>query len=125
MYRIEKIGENIVYTKATGIFTPEEARNFVKDFTNFIENMEKFSTLVDLLDATFLDLESFDTILHLLQDHNKRLIRSTFVISNNPPLKKEFQILLDKAESPKRKIVPNLDAAKKWLGIEEIVIQKE
>ena len=46
-------------------------------------------------------------------------------ISKNPPLDKEAQVLLDRADSPKRKIVDNLDDAKKWIGISEIIIEKD
>ena len=56
---------------------------------------------------------------------NERLIKSAFVISQNPPLDKEFQLLLEKAASPKRKIVRNLEEAKKWVGLEDIIIQRE
>jgi len=45
--------------------------------------------------------------------------------SKNPPLGVEFKYLLEHAESPKRKIVSNLEDAKEWIGIEKIDIRKE
>jgi hypothetical protein len=38
-------------------------------------------------------------------------------------LPKEIELLLKKAESPKRKIVQNLEEAKIWIGINDIIIE--
>jgi hypothetical protein len=56
--------------------------------------------------------------------NNERLFRSAFIIAKNPPLSEEFKYLLDHAQSPKRKIVSNLEEAKEWIGIEKIVVKK-
>ena len=58
-----------------------------------------------------------------LKENNERLHRSAWIISRNPPLNTEIQILLDRAESPKRKIVQNLDDAKEWVGVKDIIIE--
>ena len=63
-------------------------------------------------------------MLNFLKDNNEKLERSAWIVSKNPLLDKEIQILLNRAESPKRKIVKTLEEAKKWIGIETITIEK-
>ncbi len=125
MYQLQKMGENCFYIKAIGKFPPIEAERFVNHFKDQIKNMKKFCVLVDISDASHLDSRSINIILDLLKENNKRLEKSAFVITNNPPLDVEFQYLLEKAISPKRKIVTTLDEAKEWLGISDIVIKKD
>ncbi|MFX0030201.1 MAG: hypothetical protein ACFE8B_13400 [Candidatus Hermodarchaeota archaeon] len=125
MYRIEKIGENLFFIKALGTFPPSVAKRFIKEFNKKTKKLRELSVIVDGMDFILLNLESFEMILDLLKKNNQRLQRSAWVISKNPPLDKEIQILLDKAESPKRKIVETLEEAKEWIGIKEIIIEKE
>lgn len=125
VHRIEKIGENTIYVKATRILDVAEAEKFVKEFEEFTENMEQFSVIVDLLDTTALKVGAIDIILDLLRNNNARLLKSSFAICCNPVLSKEFEILIERAESEHRKITGSLDEAKEWLGISEIVIEKD
>ncbi|MFX1575155.1 MAG: hypothetical protein ACFFB0_20660 [Promethearchaeota archaeon] len=125
MYRIEKVGEHHFYIKAIGTFPPSVAENFIKDFEEKLKGVRNFSVIVDGLDVILLNLKSFEIILEFLRKNNEKLIRSAYIISKNPPLKKEFQILLDRAESPKRKIVKNLEKAKKWIGVSKVIIEKD
>lgn len=124
MYKIEKIGENIFYIKALGTFPKSVAEQFIKEFKEKIKNLENFSAIIDGLDFILLAMKSFDTILKLLKELNTKLVKSAYV-SKSPVLVKEFEILLERAESPNRTIVDNLDDAKKWIGIEDIVIKKD
>jgi len=125
MYRIEKIKENRFYIKALGTFPPSVAKRFIKDFNKKTKKLNELSVIVDGLDFILLNLESFEIILNFLKKNNDRLNRSAWIISSNPPLDKEIQILLDKAKSPKRKIVSNLSEAKEWIGVSDIIIEKE
>ena len=77
------------------------------------------------MDFILLNIESFKIILDFLRGNNERLDRSAWIISKNPPLDKEIQILLERAKSPKRKIVENLDEAKEWIGVKEIIIESD
>ena len=123
MFRIEIIGENCLYIKTLGTFPKSVAERFVKEFEEKTKDYEKLCAIVDNLDAILLDLRSFNIILDLLKKNNQKLGKAAYVISaSNLPLDKEFQILLERAESPNRKIVHNLDEAKKWVGIEDIII---
>jgi hypothetical protein len=124
MYKIENIGENIFYIKALGTFPKSVAEEFVKEFKEKIKNIEKFSAIIDGLDFIILAMKSFDIILNLLKELNTKLVKSAYV-SKSPVLVKEFEILLERAESPSRIIVDNLDDAKKWVGIKDIVIKKD
>ncbi len=124
MYKIEKIGENIFYIKALGTFPKSVAEQFIKEFKEKIENLENFSAIIDGLDFILLAMKSFDTILKLLKELNTKLVKSAYV-SKSPVLVKEFEILLERADSPNRAIVDNLDDAKKWIGIKDIVIKKD
>ena len=125
MYRIEKIGENQFYIKALGTFPPVVAKRFIKDFNKNTKKSKLFSVIVDGMDFILLNIESFKIILDFLRGNNERLDRSAWIISKNPPLDKEIQILLERAKSPKRKIVENLDEAKEWIGVKEIIIESD
>ncbi|MFX1478057.1 MAG: hypothetical protein ACFFCI_07985 [Promethearchaeota archaeon] len=125
VYRIEKIKENKFYIKALGTFPPSVAKQFIKEFNKKTKKMNELSVIVDGLDFILLNLESFNIILNFLKKSNDRLNRSAWIISENPPLDKEIQILLDKAKSPKRKIVSNLDEAKEWIGVKDVIIERE
>ncbi len=82
------------------------------------------SIIVDITDAILLSIDSIDIILELLKSDNERLFISAFIIEKNPPLNEEFRYLLDHAQSPKRKIVSNLEEAKEWIGIDKVVVKK-
>jgi len=125
MYRIEKIGENQFYIKALGTFPPSVAKRLIKDFNKNTKKSKLLSVIVDGMDFILLNLESFEIILDFLRGNNERLNKSAWIISKNPPLGKEIQILLERAKSPKRKIVENLDEAKEWIGVKEIIIESD
>ena len=126
MFRIEIIGENCLYIKTLGTFPKSVAERFVKEFEEKTKNYGKINAIIDNLDAILLDLRSFNIILDLLKKNNKKLGKSAYVISShNLPLDKEIEILLERAESPNRKIVHSLDEAKEWVGIEDIIIGKD
>lgn len=125
MYRIEKIGENQLYIKVLGTFPPSVAKRFIKEFDKKTKKSKLFSVIIDGVDFILLNLESFKIILDFLKKNNERLYRSAWIISKNPPLDIEIQILLDRAKSPKRKIVQNLDDAKEWIGVTEIIIESD
>lgn len=124
MYRIEKIGENNFYVKALGTFPPSVTEGFINEFEEKIKELKNFSVIIDGVDFILLNLKSFEIILNFLKRNNEKLIKSAWIIGINPILDKEIQILLDRAKSPKRKIVYNLEDAKNWLGIEKIAIEK-
>jgi len=123
MYQLELIGEQNFYLKAIGHFPPPEAERFIKEFEERTKSLSEFSVIVDITDASHLDGRSINMILDLLKHNNPKLNKSAYLISNNPPLDAEFKYLIEKAESPKRKIVNTLEEAKDWLGISEIVIK--
>jgi hypothetical protein len=125
MYRIEKIGKDKYFIKALGTFPPSVAKRFINDFNKKTKKSKVLSVIVDGMDFILLNLESFEMILNFLKGNNERLNRSAWVISQNPPLDKEIQILLDKAKSPKRQIFETLEQAKEWIGIKDIIIKKE
>lgn len=125
MHKIEKIGDGLFYIKFIGKFPLSEAESYKKSFSEAIKGLETYSILVDLIDATFLNIESIDFVLDLLKRSQNRLKRSAYVITQNPPLDVAFKYLFDKAPSPKRKIVSDLEEAKKWLGLFDISIKKE
>jgi hypothetical protein len=124
MYKIEKIGKKDLYIKMMGTFPPSVANKFIDEFEEKTKNLKKLSVIVDGLDFIMLNLQSFEIVLNFLKRNNDRLIKSAYVVAQNPVLNKEAQILLDRAESPKRKIVENLDEAKEWIGIKNIIIEK-
>ena len=125
MYRIEKIGEHHFYIKVLGLFPPSVAKRCIKDFKKKAEKLTEFSVIVDGLDFIFLNLDSFKIILDFLKENNERLDKSSWIISKNPPLDKEIEFLLERAESPKRKIVQTLDEAKDWIGVSDITIIRD
>ncbi len=125
MYKIEKIGKNHLYIKALGTFPPSVAETFIKDFEERTKEFKNFSVIVDSLDIILLNLKSFEIILEFLKRNNERLIRSAYIIAKNPVLNKEAQILFERAESPKRKIVKNLEEAKEWLGISSVIVERD
>jgi len=125
MYQIEKINDTCFYIKATGTFPPPVAERFIKEFKELTKDInENLSIIVDITDAILLSINSIELILELLKRDNERLFRSAFIIGKNPPLKEEFKYLLDHAQSPKRKIVSNLEEAKEWIGIDKVVVKK-
>lgn len=124
MFKIEKIGENIFYIKALGTFPKSVAKRFVKEFKEKTKDLTTISAIFDGLDFILLAMKSFNIILKLLKENNKKLIKSAYVCKS-PVLVKEFEILLERANSPNRIVVDNLDDAKKWIGIKEIVIKKD
>ena len=126
MYQIEKLQENKFYIKATGTFPPPVAEQFVKEFNALTKNArDNLSIIIDITDAILLKFDSIEIILDLLKRNNNRLYRSAFIIAQNPPLSKEIEYILEKADSPKRKIVSSLEEAKKWIGVEEVIIKKK
>ncbi|KKM96474.1 hypothetical protein LCGC14_1177730 [marine sediment metagenome] len=125
MYRIEKIGEKNFYIKVLGTLPPSVARRLVNELGEELKNLTDYSVIVDGCDFIFLKLDSFEIILEFLKKNNEALYRSAYIVSKNPPLDIEIQYILDKADSPKRKIVNNLEDAKKWIGISDIVIQRD
>ncbi len=124
MYKIEKIGKNHLYIKVLGTFPPSVAKTFIKDFEERTKEFKSFSVIVDGLDLILLNIKSFEIVLEFLKRNNESLIRSAYIIAKNPVLNKEAQILFERTESPKRKIVKNLEEAKEWIGIEKIVFKK-
>ncbi|NHJ21692.1 MAG: hypothetical protein EAX91_12160 [Candidatus Lokiarchaeota archaeon] len=126
MYQIEKLNETSFYIKATGTFPPPVAERFIKEFGELTKDVhEKMSVIVDITDAILLNIDSIEIILDLLRRNNERLFRSAFIISKNPPLDEEFQYLINRAKSPKRKIVSSLEEAKEWVGIEKVIFKKD
>ncbi len=125
MYQFEKINDTCFYIKATGTFPPPVAERFIKEFKVLTKDInENLSVIVDITDAILLSIDSIDIILKLLKSDNERLYRSAFIIEKNPALNEEFRYLLDHAQSPKRKIVSNLEEAKEWIGIDKVVVKK-
>ena len=125
MYKIEKINDTCFLIKATGTFPPPVAERFIKEFKEVTKNInENLSIIVDITDAILLSIDSIEIVLELLKRNNDRLFRSAFIIEKNPPLNEEFKYLLDHAQSPKRKIVSNLEEAKEWIGIDKITVNK-
>jgi hypothetical protein len=125
MYQIEKINDTCFYIKATGTFPPPVAERFIKEIEELTKDIrDNLSIIVDIADAILLSINSIEIILELLKKNNKKLFRSAFIITKNPPLSEEFKYLLDRAKSPKRKIVSNLEEAKEWIGIEKVVFKQ-
>ena len=125
MYQFEKINDTCFYIKATGTFPPPVAEKFIKEFKALTKDInENLSIIVDITDAILLSIDSIEIILELLKKNNEKLFRSAFIIEKNPPLNEEIKFLLDQAQSPKRKIVSNIEEAKEWIGIDEVVVKK-
>ena len=126
MYQIEMLEENKFYIKANGTFPPPVSERFVKEFEELTKSIQSgLCVIIDITDGIFLTLDSIQIILDLLKRNNEKLHRSAFVISKNPPLSKEMNFLLEKASSPKRKIVSTLEDAKEWIGIEKIIFKRK
>ncbi len=125
MYRIEKIGEHHFFIKVLGLFPPSIAKRFIKEFRKKTKKLKKLSVIVDGSDFIFLNIDSFKIVLDYLKENNEILDKSSWIISKNPPLDKEIEILLERAKSPKRKIVQNLEEAKEWLGISDITVIRD
>jgi len=126
MYQIEKIDDNSFYIKAIGTFPLPVAERFVIELEDLTQDVhENLNVIIDITEAILLRIESIDIILDLLKRNNEKLNKSAFIISKNPPLGVEFKYLTEHAESPKRKIVSNLEDAKEWIGIEKIDFRKE
>jgi len=126
MYKIEKIGDNSFYIKAIGTFPLPVAESFIIEFEDLTKDIhENLNVIIDITEAILLRIESIDIILDLLKQNNEKLNKSAFIISKNPPLNVEFNYLLEHAESSKRKIVSNLEDAKEWIGIGDIIFKKD
>ncbi len=125
MFRIEKIGENEFYIKALGTMPPSVAERFISEFNEKTKKLSSFSVIVDGLDFILLNLKSFEIILDFLKKNNDRLVKSAYIIADNLVLDKEAQILFERAKSSKRKIMTSLEEAKKWIGIEDIIIRRD
>jgi hypothetical protein len=125
MYKFEKIGKHHIYIKILGTFPPSVALKFVKEFEEKTKDLNQFSVIVDGIDFIMLNLQSFEIVLDFLKRNNEKLNKSAYIIAGNPVLDKETQILLERADSPKRKIVQNLDDARKWIGLSNIIIEKD
>ncbi|MFX0072862.1 MAG: hypothetical protein ACFFAO_17430 [Candidatus Hermodarchaeota archaeon] len=123
MFKIEKIGENIFYIKFLGTVPKSVAKRFLKEFKDLIKNLKTYSAIVDGFDLIIINLKSFKIILKFLRKINYKLAKSAYVIGKNPVLNKEVEILLERARSPKRKIVKSLEEAKVWVGIKDIIFQ--
>jgi hypothetical protein len=125
MYKFEKIGETHFYLKVLGTFPPSVAERFITEFNERAKELTEFSVIVDGLDFILLNLKSFEIVLDFLKKNNERLVRSAYIVADNPLLNKEAEILLERADSPKRRLVANFDDAKAWIGIEKILIEKD
>lgn len=125
MYKFEKIGETHFYLKVLGTFPPSVAKRFINEFNERTKELKEFSVIVDGLDFILLNLKSFEIVLDFLKKNNDRLVKSAYIVADNPVLNKEAEILLERADSPKRKLVANFDDAKEWIGIEKILIEKD
>jgi hypothetical protein len=125
MYKLEHLGDNNFYLKIIGNFPPSVAKSFRDDFLTKTKSLDSFSVIVDLSNADLLRLSSIDIILDLLKQNNKKLEKSAYIIVHNPPLSEELKYLIQEAKSPKRKIVNSLKKAKRWVGIKDLIIQKD
>ncbi|TFF99669.1 MAG: hypothetical protein EU541_04385 [Promethearchaeota archaeon] len=125
MYKIENLGGNAFYIKIMGRIPLQAAEGFSKKFLKEIEGMNNVRVIIDLLDSNLVKIASLDTIIELMNITEERLGRSAFCVPHNPPLREELKYVLEKAQSPKRKIVYSLEEAKQWTGISEIIIKKE
>jgi anti-anti-sigma regulatory factor len=125
MYKIEKIGLNTFFLKARGNFPTKAAQELKEVFLEKVEGLEYFSFIVDLSDVILISLDTLKMLLDLLKQNNEKLRKSAYIIRNNPPLGEEFMYVVNKAKNPKRKIVNSLEKAKAWMGITDIIIEKD
>jgi anti-anti-sigma regulatory factor len=123
MYKIEQISENQFYVKLMGDFFPDEAKDVSNDFLQKVKNSKKINVIIDMLDLVLIRLSSLKILIELLNNTKKKLERSAYVISFNPPLSEELKYVLNKSKSPNRKVVHSLDEGKEWTGITEIKIR--
>jgi len=125
MYQLEKIGENSFFFKVIGSFPPSIAEEAIEDFLKITNSMTDFSAIIDLSDARLVNFDSIEIVIEFFKNNEPKLAKSAIIISENPPLDSEFVYILDKVKSVKRRIVNNLEEAKKWLGIDDVFIQKD
>ena len=125
MYQLEKIGDKSFLFKAIGSFLPSIAEEAIEDFLKITNEMSEFSAIIDLTDARLINFNSIELIVEFFKNNEPKLVKSAVIISENPPLDTEFEFILKKVNSVKRKIVSNLEEAKKWIGIDEIIIRKD
>ena len=125
MYQLEKIGENSFLFKAIGSFPPSIAEEAIEDFLKITKHMSEFSAIIDLTDARLINFNSIELVGDFFKNNETKLLKSALIISENPPLDVEFEYILKQVNSMKRKIVSNLEEAKKWIGIDKIIVQKE
>ena len=125
MYQLEKIGEDAFFFKVIGSFPPSIAEEAIEDFLKITKTLGEFSAIIDLSDARLVKLDSIEIVIEFFKNNEPKLVKSAIIISENPPLDSEFVYILDKVKSVKRRIVNNLEEAKKWLGIEDVIIQKD
>jgi len=125
LYQLEKIRNSSFLFKAIGSFPPSIAKEAIEDFLKITKDMSEFSAIIDLTDARLIKFNSIELLVDFFKNNEPKLVKSAVVISENPPLDTEFEYILKQVNSVKRKIVSNLDEAKKWIGIDEIIIQKD
>jgi hypothetical protein len=125
MYQLEKIGERSFLFKAIGSFPPSIAEEAIEDFLKITKHMSEFSAIIDLTDARLINFNSIELIVEFFKNNETKLLKSAVIISENPPLDVEFEYILKQVNSMKRKIVSNLEEAKKWIGIDKIIVQKD
>ena len=125
MYQLEIIGDTSFLFKAIGSFPPSIAEEAIEDFLKITKEMSEFSAIIDLTDARLINFNSIELLVEFIKNNEPKLIKSAVIISENPPLDTEFEYILNQVNSAKRKIVRNLDDAKKWIGIDKIIIQKD
>ena len=125
MYQLEKIGENSFFFKVIGSFPPSIAEEAIENFLKITKTLGEFSAIIDLSDARLVNFDSIEIVIEFFKNNEPKLVKSAIIISENPPLDSEFAYILDKVKSVKRRIVNNLEEAKKWLGIEDVIIQKD
>ena len=125
MYQLEKIGENSFFFKVIGSFPPSIAEEAIEDFLSITKDVDNFSAIIDISDGRLISLNSIEIVVDFFKNNEPKLVKSAIIISENPPLDSEFKYILERVNSTKRKIVNNLEEAKKWLGIEDIIIKKD
>ena len=125
LYQLEKIGDASFLFKAIGSFPPSIAEEAIEDFLKITKDMSMFSAIIDLTDVRLISFNSIELVVEFFKKNEPKLVKSAVVISENPPLDTELEYILKQVNSTKRKIVSNLDEAKNWIGIDEIIIQKD
>jgi len=105
-------------------FPPSIAEAAFKEFKSEIDGKDEFSIIIDLTDGIFVSIKSITPIIEFFKSNEIKLVKSAVIIGLNPPLDAEMAYILEKVNSPKRKIVKSLDEAKEWVGIDEIIFKK-